>query len=79
MPKTLKPTQLVFLLTATSLFAALSHAQSYPGYGYGPTEDDDLGEKEYSPYLAIGYPQRVYWGDTQLHTSLSTDAGMSGK
>ncbi|MCG6928708.1 MAG: DUF3604 domain-containing protein [Acidobacteria bacterium] len=41
-------------------------------------EDVTLGRKEYSPYLHQGYPQRVFWGDTHLHTSFSTDAGMIG-
>jgi hypothetical protein len=37
-----------------------------------------LGAREYSPYLNRGFPQRVYWGDTHLHTAYSTDAGMIG-
>jgi Protein of unknown function (DUF3604) len=37
-----------------------------------------LGEAEYSPYLDQGFPDRVYFGDTHLHTSYSTDAGMFG-
>ena len=41
-------------------------------------EDVRIGQKEYSPYLHVGYPQRVFWGDTHLHTSYSTDAGMIG-
>jgi hypothetical protein len=50
-----------------------------PGsYGYEPTAADHIGEREYSPYLDIGYPQRVFWGDTHLHTSYSTGAGMTG-
>ena len=51
---------------------------TYPGYGYSPTGTEHLGEKEYSPYLDVGYPQRVFFGDTHLHTSYSTDAGMIG-
>jgi len=41
-------------------------------------EDVKVGEKEYSPYLYQSYPNRVFWGDTHLHTSYSTDAGMVG-
>jgi len=33
---------------------------------------------EYSPYLNYNYPDRVFFGDTHLHTSYSTDAGMFG-
>ena len=37
------------------------------------------GEKiEYSPYPEQNYPNSVYFGDTHLHTSYSTDAGMVG-
>jgi hypothetical protein len=37
-----------------------------------------FGKPEYSPYLDQGFPDRVYFGDTHLHTSYSTDAGMVG-
>lgn len=33
---------------------------------------------EYSPYVEDHFPNRVYFGDTHLHTSWSTDAGMVG-
>ena len=35
-------------------------------------------QPEYSPYLNHNYPDRVYWGDTHVHTSYSTDAGLFG-
>jgi hypothetical protein len=35
-------------------------------------------EIEYSPYPGEDFPNRVFFGDTHLHTSYSTDAGMVG-
>ena len=29
---------------------------------------------EYSPYVGETFPRNVYWGDTHLHSSLSSDA-----
>ncbi len=55
--------------------------------GWGPAFSQDaeatdaqitFGRAEYSPYLDQGFPDRVYFGDTHLHTSYSTDAGMVG-
>ena len=47
--------------------------------------DEDLREpqKIYSPYVArtvadANLAEGVYWGDTHLHTSYSTDSGMLG-
>ncbi len=34
--------------------------------------------KSYSPYAQRGFPSRVYFGDTHLHTALSMDAGAFG-
>jgi len=73
-PKSLLPVAIL----AASMFPPAADAETYAGYGYEPTKADHLGEKEYSPYLDIGYPQRVFWGDTHLHTTYSTDAGMIG-
>ena len=35
-------------------------------------------QENYSPYVGDDYPDDVYFGDTHLHTSYSTDAGMIG-
>jgi hypothetical protein len=36
------------------------------------------GEKAYSPYVEKGHPNRVFFGDTHVHTNLSPDAGLVG-
>ena len=45
-----------------------------------PTEliDARSDRTEYSPYINDSYPDNVYYGDTHLHTSYSTDAGFFG-
>ena len=35
-------------------------------------------QDNYSPYVGDNFPKDVYFGDTHLHTSYSTDAGMVG-
>ncbi len=43
-------------------------------------ERDQLVEqpKPYSPYVDQHFPQRVFFGDTHFHSSLSVDSGMVG-
>ena len=45
-----------------------------------PTElkDSHDGRKTYAPYNDDTFPDNVYFGDTHLHTSYSTDAGLFG-
>ena len=70
---------LALAIAAATLIPTSAQAEDkYPGYGSEPTAAGHIGQKEYSPYLQIGYPRNVYWGDTHLHTSFSTDAGMIG-
>jgi hypothetical protein len=63
---------------ATLLWAGTALAQTYTGDVAIDEEDLALGQKHYSPYLDQSYPNRVFFGDTHLHTSYSTDAGMIG-
>ncbi len=67
----------IFAFLVASVFSGL-HAPAWPQDMSIDKDDVTIGTKEYSPHLNRGYPQRVYWGDTHLHTSYSTDAGMIG-
>ncbi|AOS96565.1 hypothetical protein AUP74_01101 [Microbulbifer aggregans] len=51
--------------------AAVCVAQDAPPTG--PKSD-----AKYAPYPELDFPNRVFFGDTHLHTSYSTDAGMFG-
>jgi hypothetical protein len=66
-----------FVLAMLAL-PGLATAQQYSGEMGIDEGDVTLGTPEYSPYLNRSYPQRVLWGDTHLHTSYSTDAGLIG-
>ena len=54
---------MVVALMSTTATAALS--QTLPDYGASNVPKKDA---EYSPYLNRGYPEKVLWGDTHLHT-----------
>ena len=56
-------------------FTNLAFAQTLPDYGI---ENVPAKGREYSPYLDRGYPEKILWGDTHLHTGWSTDAGFMG-
>jgi len=61
---------LLLVGTATTAFAQIA-----------PTKESLSGlyaGKAYSPYAERNFPDRVFWGDTHLHTGLSMDAGLFG-
>ena len=57
-----------------SILPALANAQEF-SLQPGETIED---QKDFSPFVDQHFPNRVYWGDTHLHTSNSPDAGMVG-
>jgi hypothetical protein len=61
-------------LLAGSLLAATWAPQADAQDSPGPA----TRKVTYSPYPAQTFPNRVYFGDTHLHTSYSADAGMAG-
>ncbi len=58
------------LLTAVLLGATNVYAQSLLPLGEAT--------EAYSPFVGVDYPDRVFFGDTHLHTAYSTDAGLVG-
>lgn len=63
---------LLILLGNNSLFA------QDVGTGDKSSIEAALGKRPYSPYAGGAIPNRVFWGDTHLHTSFSMDAGAFG-
>ncbi len=60
---------LTAVLVATTALAQELHVKR---------EDIPSKKAEYSPYVDQYVPQRVFFGDTHLHTSLSVDSGLIG-
>jgi hypothetical protein len=69
----------LILIVATVAIAALT----LPGVALAQEWTPDKGQvveqpKPYSPYVDQHFPQRVLWGDTHHHSSLSVDSGLIG-
>jgi hypothetical protein len=71
-------TAAIFLLAW--LFVPGVHAEdSTVGTDFAVDRDNaPVFRKKYSPFVGDDYPDRVFWGDTDLHTSYSCDAGLVG-
>jgi Protein of unknown function (DUF3604) len=63
------------------LFALVTSEQAFSQEPPPPAQELERvfpKKPPYSPYADRNFPERVYWGDTHLHTSFSMDAGAFG-
>lgn len=67
-------------ISSALLTAIVSATVILPTKGQEVVNKDDFAApaRNYSPNIDSHFPNRVFWGDTHLHTSFSTDAGMVG-
>ena len=67
------------LLTAGILAtSAIALCAVVPALAQDAPPPGEIDKSKYSPYPEETFPNRVYFGDTHLHTSYSADAGMIG-
>ncbi|MEY4270859.1 MAG: hypothetical protein RLZZ58_2075 [Pseudomonadota bacterium] len=66
--------RITLLAVTCAALSGLALAQGVPAPHAAPAKP----AREYSPNLGRDYPDRVFFGDTHLHTSYSVDAGMVG-
>jgi hypothetical protein len=64
-------------LTLLATVAALALGTA-PAFAQDDAPGAQPRKSGYSPYPEVTFPNRVYFGDTHLHTSYSADAGMVG-
>lgn len=77
--KPLQLTCLIVLLALAMPAAAPAQDRSLATDAGTLAEEDALSNlPDYSPFVDRNIPDRVFWGDTHLHTSYSADAGFFG-
>jgi hypothetical protein len=70
---------LVVTLTVVLTLLTACSVSSAPTASTPTTLKDARADRtDYSPYLEDTYPDNVFFGDTHLHTTYSTDAGLFG-
>ncbi len=67
-------TSLAISMTALLVVAPFSYGSD----AYDAPPPAKIDKTKYSPYPQQDFPNRVFFGDTHLHTSYSADAGMIG-
>jgi hypothetical protein len=65
-------------LTGFVVFAVVGGFHGALAQDIPPPPTKDWKSIRYSPYPGQDFPNQVFYGDTHLHTSYSTDAGMVG-
>ena len=66
------------ICTAALLLVSWSDALAQTDAGTLRQEDVAYDKPDYSPFVDRHVSDRVFWGDTHLHTSFSVDAGFFG-
>ena len=71
-----------FAFMAGVTFTVLSFGGSASASDIGTPDPDMMSRlypgKTFSPYAQRAFPDKVYWGETHLHTAISMDAGLFG-
>jgi hypothetical protein len=79
---TARPSHFYSVLTFSLLCTLLLVGSATTGFTQIVPSKESLSDlypgKAYSPYAQRSFPDRVFWGDTHLHTGLSMDAGLFG-
>ncbi|NDR57943.1 DUF3604 domain-containing protein [Aliiruegeria sabulilitoris] len=68
-----------FCLASLAAGPLLSQQNNTFGTDFAVSSEDLPSTRgEYSPFVGQNFPNRVFWGDSHLHTSYSWDAGLVG-